>query len=276
MSEFRRKRPYWMRAAPAKQFDIAKLRPSSLPSGKRFETPSDCREESVRSAAVLASQRQGRPYSVYLTECREGHYRCGKTYCPICARTFRRFASGELFRLYAEAEIKPSVSVILLEAASQGNLRDLDIDPYRHSLRKRLERAGLGRVPVVGGFEVVYRARPKEWVLHVNLVMFGGKEKAIAKFEEGFRGGDLDRPVERTIVEDPAEQLSYVLKFTTYHRPRQQRGPMKSKAVPLNTSEHLELIRWMDQYKFSDHLFLFNARRRGASIELSSKDARKA
>jgi hypothetical protein len=128
----------------------------------------------------------------------------------------------------------------------------------------------------VGGFEMIYRARSKEWVLHINLVMFGGDEKAIAKFEEGFRDDGLYRPVERTTVVDPAEQLSYVLKFTTYHRPRQQRGSKKAKAVPLNPSEHLELVRWMARHEFSDLLFLFNARRRGASVELSSKDERNA
>jgi hypothetical protein len=128
----------------------------------------------------------------------------------------------------------------------------------------------------VGGFEMIYRARSKEWVLHINLVMFGGDPKSIAKFEEGFRENGLYRPVERTAVEDAPEQLSYILKFTTYHRPQQQRGAKKAKAVPLNPTEHLELVRWMARHEFTDHLFLFNARRRGAAIELSSKEARKA
>jgi hypothetical protein len=276
MTQPRRKVPYWRRTIPAAPFDIAKLRPNELPRGKRFETPSDARNESVRSAALLATQRRSRPYGVYLQECRDGHYRCEQTYCPGCARTFRRFITGEMLRLHSKSQTKTWVLVILLEAACQGSLQDLRIDRYRHSLRKRLDRAGLSHVPAVGGFEMIYRARSKEWVLHVNLVMFGGDEKAIAKFQEGFRDDDLCRPVERVAVEDPVEQLSYVLKFTTYHRPHQQRGSKKSKAVPLNRSEHLELVRWMDQYKFSDHLFLFNARRRGASIEFSSKDARNA
>jgi hypothetical protein len=77
-------------------------------------------------------------------------------------------------------------------------------------------------------------------------------------------------------VKDPVEQLSYLLKFTTYHRPYEQHGTKKSKAVPLNPPEHFELVRWMAQYTFTDHLFLFNARRRGVSIELSNKEARKA
>jgi hypothetical protein len=276
MTNLRRKLPYWRRTIPIATFDIAKLRLKTLARGERFETRSDSRRESLRSTELLATQRRGRPYGVYLKECREGDYHCERTYCPGCARTFRRYITGELLRLHSESKTKTWILVVLLEAAPRGALQDIQIDRHRHSLRKRLDRAGLGHVPVVGGFEMIYRARLKEWVLHINLVMFGGEERAIAKFEEGFRNERLYRPVERTAVEDPAEQLSYVLKFTTYHRPHQQRGSKKSKAVPLNSSEHLELVRWMSRYEFSDHLFLFNARRRGASIELSSKEARNA
>ncbi len=276
MTKPRRKPPYWRRTTPTAQFDIAKLRPKALPRGKRFETLRDANEESIRSATLLAPHRRGKSYGVNLQECRDCDYQCGRTYCPRCARAFRRYFAGELLRLHSEAKKKASVLVILLEAAPRGKLHNLEIGRYRHSLRKRLERAGLGHVAVVGGFEMVYRAGSKEWVLHINLVMFGGDEKAITKFEEGFRDDNLFRPVERAPVKDPAEQLSYILKFTTYHRPHQQRGSEKAKAVPLNPSEHFELVGWMARYEFSNHLFLFNARRRGASIELSTKDARKA
>ena len=214
MAKSRRKLPYWRRNIPAAQFDIAKLRPKSLPRGKRFETPRDAHEESVRSAALLATNRQGRSYSVFLQDCREGHYHCEKTYCPDCSRTFRRYITGELLRLHAGSKTKPSVFVILLEAVPRGRLLKLQIDRYRHSLRKRLDRAGLGHVPVVGGFEIVYRARSKEWVLHINLVMFGGDEGAIAKFEEGFhdllaqgckaRRGRVERVVRRIDVDSAA------------------------------------------------------------------------
>lgn len=272
----RRKPPYWRRATPAAEFDIAKLRPKVLPRGQRFETRHDADEESVRSATLLATYGQGRSQRVYVQECLAGDYHCEKTYCPRCARTFRRYVTGELLRLHSASKARTMVLVILLATAPRGKLLDLQIEGYRHSLRKRLERAGLGHVAVVGGFEMIYRARSKEWVLHINLVMFGGNEKAISKFEEGFREGELYRAVERVPVENPAQQLSYILKFTTYHRPHQQRGARKASAKPLNPAEHFELIRWMDRFDFSDHLFLFNARRHGASIELLRKDARNA
>jgi hypothetical protein len=276
MTKSRRKPPYWRRSTPTAQFDIAKLRPKSLPRGQRFETASDVNEESVRSQALLEQHRQGRLHGVYLQECQEGHYHCNRTYCPRCARTYRRYLIGELLRLHSELDGEVRFLVVLLEATPRGRLRDLQIARYLHSLRKRLVRAGLAHVPVIGGFEMVYRARTKQWVLHINLLLFGGDAKAIAKFEDGFSNNGLYRPVDPAAVEDPVEQLSYVLKFTTYHRPHQQRGPRKAKAVPLNPAEHVELVRWMAQHDFTDHLFLFNARRSGASIEFSSRDARKA
>ena len=65
---------------------------------------------------------------------------------------------------------------------------------------------------------------------------------------------------------DLPEQLSYVLKFGTYHRPHKQRGSAKSRAVPLNKSEHLALVQWMHQREFKDFLFFYNAGRRGPKI----------
>src|SRR4051812_23386539 len=99
MTKLRRKPPYWRRSIPAAPFDIVKLRPHTLPRGERFETHGDCRDESLRSEALLAAQRRGGPCGVYLQECRDGDYHCEKTYCPGCARIFRRYLTGELLRL---------------------------------------------------------------------------------------------------------------------------------------------------------------------------------
>jgi hypothetical protein len=269
MAPRRRKHPFWRRNDPAAKFDIAKLRPKTLPRGNRFETLNDARRESARSEELLDAYRRNNGLSVFLKECRGGHYDCEKPYCPRCARSFRRYFTGQLLRLNSEFKGEVRILVVLLETASKGNLPKLEIERYRHSLRKRLDRAGLGEVAVIGGFEMFYRAKSKEWVLHVNLAIFGGDEKAIRRFEDGFPDDKIYRPVRRDNLKDEAEQLSYILKFTTYHRPHQQLGAKKAKALPLNPAEHLELVSWMAQYEFTDHLFLFNARRRGPTVELS-------
>jgi hypothetical protein len=122
----------------------------------------------------------------------------------------------------------------------------------------------------------MYRADRKIWVLHMNLAIFGGDPTAISAFEQTFAESKFNRPVHTVPVKNPARQFSYLLKFTTYHRPFKQTGPAKALAKPLNPAEHYELISWMARYAFTDHLFLFNARRYGASIRLNSSRSRKA
>ena len=137
-------------------------------------------------------------------------------------------------------------------------------------LRKRLQRAGLD-VPVIGGFEMVYKARRKVWILHINLVIVGGEKEAHEAFEKTFDDSDLERAVDSADLNDPAKQLSYISKFTTYHRPYEQRGSDKPPAKPLNGKQHAALVAWMAQFKFKDFLLLINARRRGHIISIKRR-----
>ena len=54
------------------------------------------------------------------------------------------------------------------------------------------------------------------------------------KFQTSYDDSAIERPVLKVPVKDRPEQLSYVLQFTTYHRPYKQTGPGKSQAMPLN------------------------------------------
>jgi hypothetical protein len=175
---------------------------------------------------------------------------------------------AELLRV-TQKELRPvNIVTVLLEAADRSNIDDLDPASFRHLLRKRLERTGLAEAVVIGGFEIVYRAREQKWILHINLVVIGGSRKTREKFMASFDSSDIYRPVFPAPLENPLKQLSYVLKFGTYHRPHQQRGSAKSKATPLNKPEHRALVSWMSRREFKDFLFLFNARRDGCSIRL--------
>jgi hypothetical protein len=120
-------------------------------------------------------------------------------------------------------------------------------------------------VPVIGGIEIVYKARKRVWLLHANLIMIGGKKAARKKFTQGFKGGDIERPITRARLKKPPKQLSYILKFGTYHRPYEQQGSTKSEAKPLNPKEHAALVKWMSQFEFKDFLLLINARRQGGT-----------
>jgi len=276
MAKARRKSPFWRRNTPKPQYDIALLRPATEPKGERFETPADTRKESERSEKLLRSFSGGKKeLAEFLQECRAGDYECNKPFCPICAGRFRRWFIGELLQI-TKGHDSVHVYTVLLKEAPTDKIDTLDPAPVRHALRKRLQRAGLGKVPVIGGIEIVYKAKKRVWVLHANLVMIGGKKSARNKFKQTFQDDDLERPLVRAALKDRAEQLSYILKFGTYHRPHEQQGPTKSPAKPLNPKEHAALLKWMSEFEFEDFLLLINARRQGGTkIALSSPAAGK-
>ena len=257
---------FWRRRKATPEHDITLLMPRTRKKGKRFETLRDARQESERSQALL---RKGEAAQL-LAGCRDG-WRCERPFCPICARQFRRWFIGELIRV-TENQTEPIyVLTVLLTAANRAEISELDFRRYSHMLRKRLQRAGLEKATVIGGVENAYRARDRKWILHVNLAIFGAQEKAIARFADTFKKDDIERPVVAVPLVDLPEQLSYLLKFVTYHRPYAQRGPTKSRAVPLNGSDHRALVQWMGQRKFTDFLFLYNARREGSMITVPER-----
>jgi hypothetical protein len=270
MGQKRQKPPFWRRGEPNRKYDIALLRPAHLPVGRRFETLADARKESERSEKLLRSPAgRASVLAEYLQECRSGDYHCNKTFCPICGRVFRRWFIGELLRITSRRNDIRMYTLLLKEAAKD-KIDELDPAPFRASLRKRLHRSSLGNIPVIGGFEIVYKAAKRVWVLHTNLVMIGGDKSGHKKFKQTFAGDEIERPVLRAKLKDRAEQLSYILKFGTYHRPHEQHGSARSQAKPLNPSEHAALLNWMSQFELEDFMLLINAKRQaGTKILLS-------
>ncbi len=265
MGQERKKPPFWRRGKPNPKYDISVLRPANMPRGQRFETLADARNESERSEKLLLSFSGGsRIIGEYLQECRAGDYQCNKTFCPICGRIFRRWFIGELLRV-TNGRDQVHIYNVLLKEATTHKINELEPAPFRASLRKRLQRSGLAKIPVIGGFEIVYKAAKRVWVLHANLVVIGGNKSAHKKFKQTFAGDEIERPVLRAKLKDRAEQLSYLLKFGTYHRPHEQHGSARSQAKPLNPSEHAALLKWMSKFEFEDFLLLINARRQGGN-----------
>src|ERR1700730_4123510 len=272
----RRQLPFWRRQTPSREYDIELLRPADRVRGKRFETSADAQEESERSEQLLRSFTGGsKERAELLQECRAGDYECNRPFCPICARVFRRWFISELLRI-TKGDEPVRIYTVLLNEGSQDKINDLDPTTVEHQLRKRLQRARLGKVRVIGGIEIVYKARKRVWLLHANLVMIGGKKAARKKFAPGFKGGDIERGIILARLKKPPKQLSYVLKFTTYHRPYEQQGSTKSEAKPLNPKEHASLLKWMSQFEIEEFVLLNIARRQGGTkIALSSPAAGK-
>jgi hypothetical protein len=208
------KPPFWRRRKPLAKYDIVLLRPETLPKGKRFETGQDAILESKRSEALLRSTADGDPdLAEILTDCRLGLYQCDRPFCPICARIFRRWLTGRLLRI-VDSQDSVQIYTVLLQEAPSEDIAKLDPTRFPDLLRKRLERAGLD-VPVIGGFEMVYKARRKVWILHINLVIVGGEKEAHEAFERTFDESDLDQAVEAADLNEPAKQLSYICECST-------------------------------------------------------------
>ena len=77
-------------------------------------------------------------------------------------------------------------------------------------------------------------------------------EAALAK------SGTAD-PVDVRALCDPDEQLSYCIKFVTYHQPGR-------RPVPLPPDRLAELAAWWSRYRFEDYLFTYGAPRRGGQL----------
>jgi len=260
--------PFWRRREPPMHRDIATLRPPSLSKGKRFETEQDVKIESERSELLLRQAGSlGRRLANGLLSCREGSRSCDAPQCPICARSFRRWFTGELLRITKKDNQRSVFITVLLEAASSGRIETLDFKRHRASLRQKLIRSGLDKCVVIGGVEMVYKGKTTGWVLHVNLVVLDPNDAALSVFLKSFDKSPFPRPTLITKLVDHNEQLSYALKFTTYHRPHKQRGASKGNPVPLNAGLHYSLVNWMAARSFKEFLFLFNARLGKRSIK---------
>lgn len=214
----RRKLPFYLRSEPAPQHDIPLLRPPSLPLGERFETLDDVYRYSRDREEILAvsDRREHRRLADSLNECRTSDGHCGLPSCPICARRFRIWYIGEMLRIAEKvgaAQVK--IETVLLAQASYDKINTLDITGYDGLLRKRLIRTGLADAAVIGGYENIYRAKTKSWMLHLNLALIGGEAKSIEAFEETFGESDIARPTLLQGLEDLKRQLSYILKFVT-------------------------------------------------------------
>ena len=136
----------------------------------------------------------------------------------------------------------------------------------KNSLRKLLDRCGLNGAVLAGGIEVAWQARHQRWLVHAHLLMHGVDENGWAQLEKAYSGSDVNDPVARDPLNDEDRQISYLVKFVTYHRPGKRRGNRPPRAYPLPAMRLAELASWWSRYRHEDFLFLYGARRRGTRI----------
>ena len=67
-------------------------------------------------------------------------------------------------------------------------------------------------------------------------------------------------------MRDPAAQISYLLKFTTYHRPGSQNGSRRPTAIPLPDHALKQLTLWRARHGFLDFVLMMGLRRSGGDL----------
>ena len=85
--------------------------------------------------------------------------------------------------------------------------------------RKRLDRAGFKDAIVAGGIEVAWQENHQRWLLHAHVLAIGVAAHAWQQLEAALEKSGTADPVRVVPLRDPDEQLSYCVKFVTYHQP---------------------------------------------------------
>lgn len=254
---------FWRPFEPIADFDITRLRPADLRRGKRFETEKDAARNRETTIRQLSHQKFGSHLlAETLRDCRDGGDPCERPYCHVCMRQFRIWRCAEFFRICLAA--KGPIYFLTLT----GDRVPFDkIDGKKHRVKRYRQRLyqqirnEMPRAIALGGWEASRKRGTEKVRIHVHLILLNVTEAQIEAFCDRYYGGPRDHKLIR--ARKLPRLVSYVQKFTTYHRPHKQKGGRKPPAVPLPPRLHTPLVKWMAAHHPWDFLFLFNLRREG-------------
>ncbi len=194
-----------------------------------------------------------------LIKCDGANHRCSLPICAVCARDYRPGPIAQLHAL-ANAYAGPhQVATIYLRLFPPGSLRRADLPRTREMFRKRLDRAGFKDAIVAGGIEVAWQENHQRWLLHAQVLALGVAAQAWQQLEAALKQSGTADPVRVVPLRNPDEQLSYCVKFVTYHQPGRLRFGLPPDRL-------VELAAWWSQYRFEDFFFAYGARRRDGQL----------
>lgn len=241
-----------------RQFRGRKTRSTGASRSWQFETRKMARAYSRADESRLRKgSKLERELARELRRCRRKLSEpCESASCRVCGREFRRSIWRQLMRLADQASF---IVTVLLAEFGPGDLKDADIDRTKDSLRTRCDRAGLRGGLVAGGIEAEWDSVGSKWLLHAHLVVIGATLERIENLRST-SSSSPERALKVQALRDAGRQLSYLLKFVTYFRPRRQTGPSRSRAVPLPEARFFEIAAWRRRYRSKNFLFLYGAR----------------
>ncbi len=197
-----------------------------------------------------------------LARCDGDSAACQLPICAVCARQYRIEAYLQLRELAASFEGPHQTATIYLDRFPAGQLVHADLKRAHDFLRQRFNRAALTGSIFVGGTEAAWQVRRQRWLLHAHLLAIGVPEAAWDKLDDTWADSGTDDPIQRDELRDLGEQLSYLVKFHTYHKPGQSRANSHARAYPLPPDRLAELATWSSQYRLQDFLFVYGRQKR--------------
>lgn len=204
-----------------------------------------------------------------LVSCDGDSRSCQLPICAVCARRYRIYCYLQLREIATEYEGPHMIATIHLKHLPARQLRTVNLKHTHDFLRKRFDRAGLKGATFIGGTEANWQVKHQRWLLHVHLLAVGMTEADWDRLDEAWVDSGTEDPIMTEELRDLGEQLSYLVKFHTYHRPGQSLANRRAPAYALPDDRLAELATWSSQYRLDDFLFLYGARRRGNNIVVS-------
>ena len=244
-----------------------------------FETIADADKESqIRQTALFKRGLVNRVYNDLAEKLFEGggdDYHCMSPACPRCVRVNRQgfyHAATTLSNQYDEANQRLITLVYYSDVMTTKQLMGFDYTRIEQRLYKQLERCGF-KHPVIGGLELDFNEDIKRWVPHFHLLAVNDVE-AIEKLRGYFKKEKrsmssvdpfaqyISRPMLVQRLKNPSKQISYLCKqrWQSIHAYRDKDGKRRTSKRRLDERRFPQSLRLLDQFSFSDLLFLYKAR----------------
>jgi hypothetical protein len=201
---------------------------------------------------------------------------CDSATCPWCMREFRRWLVDAGITLFEQSSDQLSAATLVHHSLGRGlgTLHEFDLGKAKRQLARHLDRAGLGSLFAIGGFDFSYNqssdGSAPYWQPHAYLIFQGMEPKIIKRALSPFypATAKIPRPIRTRQVTDLIQALSYAMKavFSRRSSYRDATGRLNTRCLPLLPQAERELLLYLDQLRPVDRLFLKNLRRQGENL----------
>ncbi|HET6328370.1 MAG TPA: hypothetical protein VFG04_27050 [Planctomycetaceae bacterium] len=217
-------------------------RPTTFAGRPQLETLAQAEAQNLRRVDALTDRAP--EIAATLERCNPDAF-CCLVICAVCSRRYRLRIIRQLLAIAKSRPGQHEAATIFLEAFPVGTLATADVKRAHNRLRKLLERNGFKGSHLIGQTEVNWDSTDKVWELHFHVLAIGVAPAAWKRLRKALRGMGPKYPVKVQPLRNPERQISYVVKFPTYFRPKSRSGGARSPAVPLPPDRLAELAaRW--------------------------------